>query len=409
MSGSMDEHRVRISLDRAGRDKDPAQTSSPADPPQAPLVIKLETPLRRSVLAMGADMKNSIAAGYGSGVELSAHTGDLDIPEGMDRLEHAARDLRTRLGGGPDVVAVDLHPDMRSTRLGRRLAAEWNLPVVEVQHHHAHAAACLAEHQRQEGLVLVMDGTGWGGDGTIWGAEVLELKGNSCCRRASFLPVPLPGGDAAVRRPARQVIGRWVEAGIQWTDRDLNELGVTHDEADVWRQQCGRRINAPLTHAAGRLFDAFSAVLGLVPCEISREGEPAIRLEEAARAWAGDALPDIPFRIISDTGFLRVDWAPAFRRLHESPSARDHAEQWAMAVHVAVAQAATAMITFALRDKPEPCVGLSGGVFVNRILNRLLECDLDRAGVRILRHRQTPPGDGCIALGQALVAGRGEE
>jgi hydrogenase maturation protein HypF len=404
----MHEHRVRILRDRNGEDKSPAQTSCPADPSPAPLVIKLGTPLRRSVLAMGADMKNSIAGGYGSGVELSAHTGDLDIPEGMDHLEHAARDLRTRLGGGPDVVAVDLHPDMRSTRLGRRLAAEWNLPVVEVQHHHAHAAACLAEHQRQEGLVLVMDGTGWGGDGTIWGAEVLELKGNSCCRRASFLPVPLPGGDAAVRRPARQVIGRWVEAGIQWNDCDLQRLGVTSEEAEVWRQQCGRRINAPLTHAAGRLFDAFSAVLGLAPREIAHEGEPAIRLEAAARAWAGDALPDLPFGIIQDSGFLQVDWAPAFRCLYELRPVGDDAVRWAMAIHAAIARAATAMITFALGDKPERWVGLSGGVFMNRILNDLLERDLDKEGVRILRHRKTLPGDGCIALGQALVAGRAE-
>lgn len=393
---------------RTDGDDSPVEPSCRGAQSQAPLRIRLGVPLRRAVLAMGADMKNSVAAGCGASLELSAPTGDLDTPEGMDRLEHFARAMRAYPDGGPDVVAVDLHPDMRSSRLGRRLAAEWNLPVVEVQHHHAHAAACLAEHQRREGLVLVMDGTGWGGDGTIWGAEVLELGERSWCRRASFSPVPLPGGDAAVRRPARQVVGRWVAAGIQWTDRDLNELGVTCEEAEVWRQQCVRRVNAPLTHAAGRLFDAFAAVLGIAPREICGEGEPAIRLEEAASAWSGKPLPEIPFEIIADSECIRADWAPAFRRLHEMRPTGDEAGRWAMAIHVAIARAATAMITFALDDKPERCVGLSGGVFVNRILNDLLEHDLHKEGIRILRHRQTPPGDGCIAVGQALVAGMGE-
>lgn len=393
---------------RTDGEEDAVEIPRPSHGPQAPLVITLATPLRHSVLAMGADMKNTVAFGRGAGVVLSAHTGDLDTPEGMDSLERSARALGHGVAGGPAAVAVDLHPDMRSTRLGRRLAAEWNLPVVEIQHHHAHAAACLAEHQRRNGTVLVMDGTGWGGDGTLWGAELLELRGSSYNRRASFSPVPIPGGDAAVRRPARQVIGRWVAAGIQWTDRDLDELGVAREEAEVWRQQCGKRVNAPLTHAAGRLFDSFSAVLGLAPREISREGEAAIRLEEAASAWTGGRLPEIPYGIIEGQGFRQVDWAPAFRRLNEVRPVREDAGRWAMAVHVAVARAAADMITCAVQDSGERCVGLSGGVFVNRVLNRLLERDMDEAGVRILRHRQTPPGDGCIAWGQVMVAGTGE-
>lgn len=367
--------------------------------------IDLRTPLRRAVLAMGADMKNSVAGGHDSRVIRSPPTGDLDTLEAVEGLEHAARAMTTRLGRGVDVVAVDLHPDMRSSQLGRKLAAEWNLPVVEVQHHHAHAAACLAENGRQEGLVLVMDGTGWGGDGTIWGAELLDLRANSFRRCASFSPVPLPGGDAAVRRSARQVVGRWVQAGIQWTERDLASMGVSQEEADVWGQQCVKRVNAPLTHAAGRLFDAFSMILGLAPREITYEGEPAINLESAARAWSGGTLPDIPVRTVEEDGFLWVDWAPAFRHLFEVPSARDDAGRWAMAAHVAVARAATTMIEFALSKVAVRSVGLSGGVFMNRILNELLDRHLGSIGVKVLRHRETPPGDGGIALGQVVVAG----
>ena len=367
--------------------------------------INLRTPLRRAVLAMGADMKNSVAAGYDSRVMLSPQTGDLDTLEAVEGLERAAQAMPSRLGRGTDVVAVDLHPDMRSTRTGRKLAAEWNLPVVEVQHHHAHAAACLAENGRTEGLVLVMDGTGWGGDGTIWGAELLDLRANSFHRCASFSPVPLPGGDAAVRRPARQVVGRWVQAGIQWADGDLALLDVSREEADVWGQQCAKRVNAPSTHASGRVFDAFSVILGLAPRDITCEGEPAILLEAAARSWRGEAVPEIPFRMVEDKGFLWVDWAPAFRYLHEIPSARDDAGRWAMAAHVAIARAATAMIEFALSKVPARSVGLSGGVFMNRILNELLDRHLGSMGMTVLRHRETPPGDGGIALGQVVVAG----
>jgi hydrogenase maturation protein HypF len=363
-------------------------------------------PLRHGVLAVGADMKNAVAMGYDRKVVLSPLMGALDTPEAVEHFEQVARGFPGLLGRTADRVAVDLHPDMQSTRFGRKLAQDWNRPLVEVQHHHAHAAACLAENGLQEGLALVMDGTGWGGDGTIWGAELLEVKEGGTCRRiASFSPVPLPGGDAAVRRPARQVVGRWIQAGIDLTEQRLMALGVTRDEADVWEQQCRRKVNAPLTHAAGRLFDAFSALLGMAPRDITHEGQPAILLEAAAHEWRGGDIPDLPFEIEVANNVLLIDWAPAFRLLSDPVEVRQDPLRWAMAVHVAVARAAGVMIEYASSRIPERRVGLSGGVFMNRILNELLGQRLERAGVTVLRHRVTPPGDGCIALGQAVVAG----
>lgn len=367
--------------------------------------ITLDFSLLRTVLATGADMKNSVAVGRGSKVTMSPHTGDLDTVEGVDRMEQEARVLARRLGRVPEGVAVDLHPDMRSTRMGHRLASEWNCPVTGVQHHHAHAAACLAENGRRGGLALVMDGTGWGGDGTIWGAEVLEVGEGSFRRFASFAPVPLPGGDAAVRRPARQVMGRWLQAGVRWTERGLDALAVSPEEAGVWGRQCERRLNAPLTHAAGRLFDSFSAALGIAPREITYEGQPAIMLETAARSWCGGELPELPFEARESAGLLLIDWAPAFRRLAEVGTTNEDAGGWAMAVHVAVARAAGVMIDFAVSHSPERSIGLSGGVFMNRILNDLMDQRLQDSGLTVLRHRVTPPGDGCIALGQVVVTG----
>lgn len=355
---------------------------------------------------MGADMKNTVAAGRASEVVLSAHTGDLDTVEGVERLEQEARGMLPWLGRGPGGVAVDLHPDMRSTRTGRHLAATWNSPVIAVQHHHAHAAACLAENGYDRGVVLVMDGTGFGGDGTIWGAELLDVDGGGGVRRlASFAPVPLPGGDAAVRRPARQVIGRYVDAGVAITEEHLARLGVSPGEAEVWIQQCRQCLNAPLTHAAGRLFDSFSALLGVAPRDITYEGQPAIKLEATARAWRGGAIPELPFSPREQDGLLWIDWAPAFRQLAEGPVPGEAIADWAMAVHVAIARAAGIMIDYGLSRTPVQAIGLSGGVFMNRILNALLDRHLEKTGATALRHRITAPGDDGIALGQAVVAG----
>jgi len=365
------------------------------------------SPLCRTVIAMGADMKNAVAVGYNRHVTWSSPIGALDTPEAVERFEQVAVNFPTLLGHTPDTVAVDLHPDMQSSRYGRKLARDRNLPLVEVQHHHAHAAACLAENGVQEGPVLVMDGTGWGGDLTIWGAELLDIKEDGTfCRAASFCPVRLPGGDAAVRRPARQVIGRWIHAGVALTYQRLAGLDVTREESDVWELQCRQQVNAPLTHAAGRLFDAFSAVLGISPRNITYEGEPAIQLEAAAREWRGGDTPRLPFEVIEKNHLLLIDWAPAFRMLSDLKEVRKDSRRWAMAVHVAVARAAGVMIESAVSRNPEKRIGLSGGVLMNRILNELLDQHLGRLGITVLRHRQTPPGDECIALGQVMVAGR---
>ena len=373
----------------------------------APNAILLSRPLRRCVLAMGAELKNAVAVGFDDRVVASPHIGDLETPEALDGLERVARALTQFLGCRPDVLAVDLHPDMHATRLGRRLAAELGLPVVEVQHHHAHAAAVFAEHGVESGLALVMDGTGLGPDGTIWGAELLAVNPDGYKRLATFAPVPLPGGDAAVRRPARQVIARWAEAGVEPSGGMLLRLGVSAEEAAVWRQQSRSGLHAPLTHAAGRVFDAFSALLGFAPETVTYEGQSAIRLEAAAQAVLGYDVPQLPFAQVERGGVLFIDWREAFALLADPRVTAGRESEWALSVHRAVAEAARIMINFGLSQDPARSVALSGGVFMNRILNDLLVPRLEAEGVRVLLHRRVPPNDGCIAVGQAVVAGNG--
>ncbi|MCZ7581890.1 MAG: hypothetical protein M5R36_00385 [Deltaproteobacteria bacterium] len=161
-------------------------------------------------------------------------------------------------------MAVDAHPDFHSSRIGRFAAGERGITVVEVQHHHAHALSCMAEHGLDEAVALVFDGTGLGTDGTIWGAELLHVDGVGFERLGSFAPVRLPGADAAVRYPARQLAARFFDAGVYADDR-LQCIGASVDQIHAWHGQCARGFNAPFTHAAGRLFDAVSVALGLAP------------------------------------------------------------------------------------------------------------------------------------------------
>ncbi len=373
----------------------------------APNALLLHAPLQRCVLAMGAELKNSVAVGYGERVVMSPHVGDLETPEAMDSLEKVARALPRFLHKSPETVAVDLHPDMQATRLGRRLAAEYGVPVVEVQHHHAHAAAVLAEHGVESGLALVLDGTGMGPDGRIWGAELLAVDAAGYARLATFAPVPLPGGDAAVRHPARQAIARLTDAGIVPDEGILERLGVEAAAAEVWRRQCAQGINAPLTHAAGRVFDACSALLGLAPYTVTYEGQSAMRLEAAARRAAGGAINALSFELIEKDGMLTISWRKAFEALAFVDLDKINVCEWALAFHHAIASAAFSMLEYGLQNNAARVLALSGGVFMNRLLNDLLVPRLEASGLRVLLNRRVPPNDGGIALGQAAVAGKG--
>jgi len=369
----------------------------------APNPIFADPPLQHRVLGMGAELKNAIALGFEDQVVCSPHIGDLSTPEAMDAHERVCGELPTFLSRQPDCIALDLHPDMHCTRHGNTLADRLGVPTIAVQHHHAHAMACLAENGRRKGLALVFDGTGLGSDGTIWGAELLHVDGSRYKRLATFSPVPLPGGDHAVYEPIRQAVARWHAAGITPPGEVLERCGISEEQAAVWAQQCDRGINAPLTHAAGRLFDAIAAILGFTPTRTSYEGQAPIRLEAAALQSATEAT--LPFATTKQDGLLSVDWSPAVAAI-----TKDHAGLWRSAdaarqVHRAICDASLAMIDYGIEQTGEKAVALSGGVFMNRLLTRMLSDALVSRNVDVLRHRQVPPNDGGIAFGQVVIAG----
>ncbi len=367
----------------------------------APGSISLGSPFKRTVLAMGAGLKNTVCLGFDHDAVLSPHIGDLETPEALDGLELVARKFPGYFGRIPELIAVDLHPDMQSSRLGRKLAGELGVPVVEVQHHHAHALSAMCEHRLEEAIAIVFDGTGLGTDGTIWGGELLHVDGNGWERLGTFAPSELIGGDAAVLRPALQLIARFFRMGLEIDGEWASRLGVEQNELDIWRTQWERGLNTFTTHSVGRVFDAFSAGLGTSPARITYEGQAAILLEaEAMKAQGGDLRGDHIELLVKD-GLLTVDTAPLFRSLHRERPGKGEMPRWAARFHRAMMEAAIEMALFALDTKGALPVVLSGGVMMNRYLATGLAGRLREKGIDVHPQRLVPPNDGGISLGQA--------
>ena len=339
-----------------------------------PSALPLPIASARPLLAVGAQLKSTFCVARGNEAVMSAHLGDLDSELALGAFQADLELYLAMLGVKPEVVAYDAHPEYLSTKLARQL----DLDEVEVQHHHAHAAACLAEHgERGPALALVFDGTGYGPDGTLWGSELLRCDLASFERLAHLDPVPLPGGEAAVREPWRVAAMHLELAGrpVPW---------------DEWRVVRGSlTVNAPLSSGMGRLFDAAAALLG-VRERVTYEGQAAIELEQLAGPRT--AAP-YPWRFGSGPNLVAA--------LHDDLGAGRAREEVAAAFHETIAAAAAE----ACAEAGEPrTVVLSGGSFQNLRLLESTRRRLVELGFGVLSHRQVPPNDGGISYGQAAVA-----
>lgn len=375
----------------------------------APATFPRRTSSERCVLAFGADLKNTLALGFEDEIVLSQHVGDLSTPEAIDAAERLAETLPRYFARTPDVVAVDLHPDFASTRLGERYAAEHGLPLVRVPHHHAHAAAALEEMGVARALAIVFDGTGFGPDGSIWGAELFSVETSTFERLGSFVSAALPGGDAAVRDPVRQLPGRWSAwDGDGLPTRWLDHLGIEAHAWKSWRGQVREAFLAPSTHAAGRVFDAVAAACGLMREGATYEGRGPIRLETLAEGGPLDlrnGAASWQERRSVDDAFLWIDWAPCFRRLldGEPPDELRRADI-ARGLHDAMADAVVRLAEHGREQRAVNRVVLCGGVFQNRLLTRWARERLECRGFQVFLPARVPLNDGGIAFGQVVVA-----
>jgi hydrogenase maturation protein HypF len=359
----------------------------------APLPVALPHAVR-PVLAVGAHQKCAIALAVGREAFVSQHLGDLDTPEALAAFERVIADFTRMYDVRPEVVAHDLHPDYASTRW----ALASGVPALAVQHHHAHLAACLAEHGAPgRALGVTWDGTGLGLDGTIWGGEFLLGDAAAFTRVARLRPFRLPGGDAAAREPRRAAFAL-LHALVPATARTAPQLAsFTAAEHAVLARMCETGAHAPMTTSAGRLFDGLAALLGL-HAVAGYEGQAAMALEALAdgAAWARDyAMP------VHDAGdALELDWGPLVEAVATEAARGVDRRAIALGVHVALAQAIADVAT----RVGESRVALSGGCMQNRVLVEHAERALRAHGHRVLRHREVPPNDGGIALGQIAIA-----
>ncbi len=372
----------------------------------APYPVELPFDVR-PVLAVGPQMKNTFCLARGRLAFVSQHIGDLDSVETLDHFE-ATIDLYRRLFLiEPEVVAHDLHPDYASTAFARDMATR-GPAALPVQHHHAHIASCLVENGLDERVIgIAFDGTGFGTDGRIWGGEFLLCDTRSFARAAHLEYLPLPGGDAAVVRPARTAAGYLVHLfGPDAPSRSAAlSSWLTDAETAGIARQVATGLNTPLCSSMGRLFDAVAALTG-VRGAIYYDGQAAIELEMQAHRYAGPADTRYHFGVAKSVDTYVISVSDVLSAILRDVAAGVDVPAIAAAFHEAVARAALDVCRLLSADSGLRTVALSGGVFQNRILLSRTAALLRSGGFRVLLHRSLPANDGCVSLGQAVVAAR---
>ena len=375
----------------------------------APLPVSLPLPVRPA-LAVGGDLKNAFCLGVGRRAWLSAHIGDMDDVGTQRTFERAAAQLESITGVRPETLVCDRHPGYRSARWADRNAAR--RPVVGVQHHHAHIAAAMAEHGLDGTRAVIgvaFDGTGHGDDGAVWGGEFLLADYDRFTRFGHLAYVPLPGGDAAVRRPYRMALAHLRAAGIGWSDDLACTAACPPDELRLLERQLELGLNCVPTSSVGRLFDAVSSLAGVCH-RAGYEAQAAVELEGAALHAPADDTTAYVFALRTSQesrgGALRADPAPVLAAIVDDLRAGVEPALVAARFHRSVTGLVHRICARARERHGLDTVALTGGVFANTLLSSACAAVLREDGFTVLRHHLVPPGDGGLALGQLMVAAR---
>ncbi len=349
----------------------------------APLERNLPFELERPLLAVGADLKNTVALAFGRRVVVSPHIGDLGTLRSGEVFERVIADLQALYGVAAEAMVCDAHPDYHSSRWARAQG----IPLLKVFHHHAHASALAGEHGLPgEMLVFTWDGVGFGEDGTIWGGEALLGQPGDWRRVGSLRPFKLLGGERANREPWRCALALCWEAGLEWA--------ACPQDAGLLRHAFGRGINCPQSTSAGRLFDAAAALIGL-GAEASFEGEAAMRLE--AISHPTDEAIALP--VFKEGGVWRADWSPLLAVLLDNGL---DAGRRGSVFHDSLAQLIARQAVKLREEQGVDRVGLCGGVFQNRLLTEQAVELLVASGFAVYLPVDIPGNDAGISFGQVV-------
>ncbi len=359
------------------------------------------------LLAVGGHLKNVFALARGRFVYQSQHIGDLENLASLEFFRESLAHLMHTFEIKPEIVVHDMHSGYLSTSWAKEWAAERGLPLKAVQHHHAHVAACIAEHGLEGPVIgLSLDGTGFGTDGHIWGGEVLIASLDAFDRFAHLEYTPMPGGEAAIREPWRMALGHLHAAGWDIDTAEVSSLvGASQMEASLLTRMIERDVNAPWTSSCGRLFDAAAAIV-LQRRKVDYEAQAAIELEGIA-----EDEPDArayPMKIISGNWGqrepTRIAAAPLWEELVADVRSGESRSRIAARFHAGVAAAFIQVIALARDAAGLQRVVMSGGCMHNRRLARLLRLGLEAKGFQVFQHRRVSPGDGGLSYGQAVIA-----
>ncbi|HEY5501991.1 MAG TPA: carbamoyltransferase HypF [Candidatus Anoxymicrobiaceae bacterium] len=367
----------------------------------APYPIRITPPADVQVLALGAELKNTFCVLRGEQAFMGQHIGDMESEGEVEHFEEALAAVLRLFSLEPEVVAHDLHPDYLTTQM----APEFGLPMVGVQHHHAHIVSCLADNAASgEVIGVAWDGTGYGTDGTVWGGEFLVCDETSFRRAAHLYRYPMPGADACIYRLYRMVYGVMSEL-FEDEETAMERLRARFDiddaEAASLVFQVKNKVNTPITSSAGRLFDVAAALAGLRG-EASYDGQAACELEAVAR----DTREYYNFILDRSAEPWVVDTRPVFREMLIDIDSGKAPAEVAGKFHATMALAIIETCEAIADATGLGRVALSGGVFQNEMLATWAVDGLTSSGLAVMVHGRVPCNDGGVSLGQAVVAAR---
>jgi len=383
-----------------------------------PITLPFKT---KQVLGCGAEMKNTFCLTRDNYAFLSQHIGDMENVETLEHFGNTISLYKSLFRIEPEIVAHDLHPDYLSTKYAQELS-ESGMKVIPVQHHHAHIASCMADNGLQSAVIgVAFDGTGMGADRHIWGGEFLVADYKSFNRVGHLEYLPLPGGDAAIKKPYRTAIGYILSLLGEDALRRLAFVEqVSEAEAEVVKRQIERGLNSPLTSSMGRLFDAVSALIGIRD-KIDYEGQAAVELEMVAypchceerdsslTPGTSSAISadneSYPYNITEDKGMRTIKLRELLQAIVEDLKQGSSKARISIRFHNTIAQMTSQVCRLIASETGIYQVALSGGVFQNRLLLNKTASLLEKSGFQVFIHRQVPCNDGGISLGQAVIAG----
>jgi hydrogenase maturation protein HypF len=369
-----------------------------------PLPIKIKEKRLKQILATGGDLKAVFALSKDNKVFLSQHLGDLDNYLNMEVYKKTVYKMFDLLDIKPELIVHDLHPNYKNTLYAQEIAKKLSLHTIGVQHHHAHMASCMAENGlNKKVLAVICDGTGYGTDGSIWGFEFLFGDYGYFQRLGRLKPVPLLGGEISIRKPSRMAYSFLVDAlgdiGKKYTGQYLKDL--SNKELEVLDIQYKRKLNTVLTSSCGRLFDAVSALLGICT-EQEYEGQAPMELEAIANS-SGKRNSFYRLTVKQDQELVEISTEDMWEEIIYDLSKRTAKGEMAYKFHRGIAETIKKVLLILANQKGMKDIVLSGGVFQNRLLTKILLEILQEDSFNVYLHKQVPANDGGLSLGQVLI------